>query len=99
MSLEKLFNELLSPKGIVSMISFVFVIIILMLVLTQLQDSPIGQNSEANKTLESTKQTLGIFTFWYFLIDDIKGILLLLGIIGVIVGIILYFYKKQNDYY
>lgn len=99
MSLEKLFSELLSPKGIISMISFVFVVFILMLVLTQLQNSLIGQNPEANKTLESTKQTLGIFTFGYFLIDNIKGILLLLGIIGAIVGVIIYFYKKHNDYY
>ncbi len=67
-------DKLLDVKGIVGTISFVLIIVVLFMLVSELQESPLGQNEQANKTLEETKNTLGILASWYFIAGSIGGI-------------------------
>lgn len=81
--IEKLFN----PVGL---ISFVFVMTVLFLLVQELQESPLGQNKDANTSLTNTNSALGTLFDGYFIIDSILGIITIAG-----VGI--YIYKRYLE--
>jgi len=85
---------------IINTISGIFcggvIIFILLLMINQLQQSPFGQNEQANKTLEETKNSISLLDTWDSIGSDIKFIIFIVGIMAG-AGVIIYFYKK-NDY-
>lgn len=72
-------DKLLNPKSIIATISFVFLIAVLYMVLNGLQESPLGENEQANKTIEETKNSLSILTNGYFLAGSIASAIALIG--------------------
>jgi hypothetical protein len=68
--LDKLFDI----NGIIGTIYFVLIMGVLFMLVSELQESPLGQNEQANKTLEETKSTLRILTSWYFIAGSIGSI-------------------------
>lgn len=55
-------DKILNPKNIIAAISFVFIIIVLFMMLDEIQDSPLAENEQVNKTIEQTKSSLSILT-------------------------------------
>ena len=72
------FESLLDVKGIKETLIFVFFVVVLLLVLTQLQQTPLGQNEQANKTLEEGKKSISVITEWYFIGGEIAGVIVLI---------------------
>ena len=68
-------ENLLDVKGIIGTIVFVFVVVVLLLVINELKESPIGQNEQAKETLESAENSISILTNGYFLAGSIAGII------------------------
>ena len=72
-------DKLINPKSIIATISFVFLIVVLYMVLNGLQESPLGENEQANKSIEETKKSLSILTNGYFLAGSIASAIALIG--------------------
>ena len=60
-------------------ISFVFIMVVLFMVLDGLQDSPLAENEQANKTIQDTKESLSLLTNGYFIAGSITSAIALVG--------------------
>ena len=72
-------DKLLNPKSIIATISFVFIMVVLFMVLDGLQDSPLAENEQANKTIQDTKESLSLLTNGYFIAGSITSAIALVG--------------------
>lgn len=76
---DNMIDKLLNPKSIIATISFVFVMVVLFMMLEGIQDSPLAENEQANKTIQETKESLSLLTNGYFLAGSIASALALIG--------------------
>jgi len=72
-------DKLLDPKAIIGTISFVFIMVVLFMILGGIQDSPLAENEQANKTIQETKESLSLLTNGYFLAGSIASAIALIG--------------------
>ena len=82
-------NKLLNPKSIIATITFVFVIVVLFMMLDEIQNSPLAENEQTNKTIQEAKNSLSILTNGYFLAGSIASAI-------VLIGFFIWFYRKYS---
>ncbi|HOI18675.1 MAG TPA: hypothetical protein PLX15_02315 [Candidatus Woesearchaeota archaeon] len=82
-------DKLLNPKIIIGTISFVFIMVVLFMMLDGIQDSPLAENEQANKTIQETKESLSLLTNGYFLAGSIASAIAL-------IGFFIWLYRRYN---
>lgn len=68
-------DKLLDGKGIIGMIAFVLLVVVPYISLSELQDTDLGRNEYANKSLEEGKSSIRILTNGYFIAGAISGVI------------------------
>ena len=72
-------EKLLDVKGIVGTIAFIFVVVVVLLLLNGLRESPLGQNEQSKQVLDNAETSINILTNGYFLAGTIGGAIALIG--------------------
>jgi len=82
--------------GILSGFTLLVVIVAGLIILNGLQQSPAGQNPQANKTIENTKHALLLLPAW----DDLLGTLEIVGVViagaAAVIGGIIWWERRHN---
>lgn len=84
-------EKLLNPKGIIEIFIFVMTVVVVIMMLNGIQDSPLGENEQANKTIQEAKKSIFVLTNGYFLAGTISSVL-------VLIGFFYWSYHKHNRY-
>ena len=72
-------ENLLDIKGIIGTIVFVFIVVILLVVLNEVKESPLGENEHSKQAIENAEKSINILTNGYFLAGTIGGLIALIA--------------------
>ena len=75
------FENLSDVKGISETIAFIFVVVVVLLLLNGLRESPLGQNEQSKQVLDDAEDSINILTNGYFLAGAIGSVIALIAFV------------------